>query len=79
MSAPILMAAGAYETLRVIQADGTGDFVPYLAIGFVTAGIVGWFSIKWLLGFLQRHSLYVFAVYCAVAGLICLILTLFWN
>lgn len=79
MSAPILMAAGAYETLRLIQADGTRDFLPYLAVGFVTAAIVGWFSIKWLLGFLQRHSLYVFAVYCGVVGLICLILTLFWN
>ena len=79
MSAPILLAAGAYETLRVIQADGTRDFLTYLAVGFVTAAIVGWFSIKWLLGFLQRHSLYVFSIYCAVVGVICLILTLVWN
>lgn len=77
MSAPILLAAGAYETLQVIQSDGYAEFLPYLGVGFVTAAIVGWFSIKWLLGFLQRHSLYIFAVYCALAGVICLVLSLF--
>ena len=77
MSAPILMAAGAYETVRVIQSEGTVAFLPYLAVGFITAAIIGWFSIKWLLGFLQRHSLYVFATYCATVGLICLVISLF--
>ncbi len=76
MSAPLLIAAGAYETLSVIQLDGTKEFLPYLAVGFITAAIVGWFSIKWLLRFLQRHSLYIFAAYCAVAGLLCLTFSL---
>jgi undecaprenyl-diphosphatase len=77
LSAPILLAAGAYETVQVIQLDGYAELLPYLAVGFVTAAIVGWFSIKWLLGFLQRHSLYIFSAYCAVTGLICLALSLF--
>lgn len=76
MSAPILMAAGGYEALQVIQADGTIKFLPYLTVGFTTAAVVGWFSIKWLLGYLQKHSLYVFAAYCALAGVICLTLGL---
>lgn len=68
MSAPILLAAGAYESLQVIAMDGTKAFLPYLLIGFIAAAIVGWFSIKWLLGFLNKHSLYVFSAYCAVVG-----------
>ncbi len=76
MSAPLLIAAGAYESFRVIQEDDTIKFLPYLAVGFITATIVGWFSIKWLLKFLQRHSLYVFATYCGVVGLICLTFSL---
>ena len=76
MSAPLLIAAGAYESVRVIQAEGTTEFLPYLAVGFVTAAIVGWFSIKWLLRFLQKHSLYIFAAYCAVVGLTCLTFSL---
>lgn len=75
MSAPILTAASAYETLNVIQMPGTREFLPFLAVGFITAGIVGWLSIKWLIAFLQRHSLYIFAGYCAVVGLICLAVT----
>jgi undecaprenyl-diphosphatase len=47
-----------------------GEFLPLLAVGFVTAAIVGWFAIKWLIGYLSKHSLYVFAAYCAVIGTI---------
>ena len=76
MSAPILIAAGGYEALQVILAEGTIKFLPYLTVGFITAAIVGWFSIKWLMGYLQKHSLYGFAAYCALAGVICLTLGL---
>jgi undecaprenyl-diphosphatase len=72
MSAPILTAAGAYETVEVIRMPGTTEFLPYLIVGFVTAGVVGWLSIKWLLDYLRHHSVYLFAGYCAVVGLICL-------
>jgi undecaprenyl-diphosphatase len=72
MSAPILLAAGAYESFQVIQMDGATAFLPYLMLGFITAAVVGWLSIKWLIAYLQGHSLYIFAAYCAVVGLICL-------
>ncbi len=74
MSAPILLAAGAYETVRVIEMPGTRAFLPYLFTGFTAAAIIGWLSIKWLLGFLGKHSLYFFAVYCAALGTLILLL-----
>jgi undecaprenyl-diphosphatase len=73
MSAPILLAAGAYESISVIEMPGTHAFLPYLVTGFVTAAVIGWLSIKWLLAFISKHSLYVFAIYCAVVGVIVLI------
>jgi undecaprenyl-diphosphatase len=79
MSAPILTAAGAYETLNVIQMPGTREFLPYLAVGFITAGVVGWFALQWLMKFLRDHSIYLFAGYCAVAGLICLAIGSFYQ
>jgi undecaprenyl-diphosphatase len=79
MSAPILTAAGAYETLKVIQMPGTREFLPYLAVGFITAGVVGWFALQWLMKFLRDHSIYLFAGYCTVAGLICLAVSLFYR
>ena len=70
MSVPVMLAAGGYEMLDVLQMPNLGEFLPLLAVGFVTAAIVGWFAIKWLIGFLSKHSLYVFAAYCAIVGTI---------
>ncbi|MDO9301147.1 MAG: undecaprenyl-diphosphatase UppP [Anaerolineales bacterium] len=73
MSAPVMLAAGAYEMLDVIRMPNLAQFLPLLAVGFVTAAIVGWFAIKWLINYLSKNSLYVFAGYCAVFGIIVLI------
>jgi undecaprenyl-diphosphatase len=70
MSVPVMLAAGGYEMLDVMKMPNLGEFLPLLAVGFVTAAIVGWFAIKWLIGYLSKHSLYVFAGYCAVVGTI---------
>lgn len=77
MSAPILLAAGGYEMLNVITMTGTRVFLPFLATGFFTAAIVGWFSLKWLLSFLNDHSFYAFALYCFVIGSLTLLSRLF--
>jgi undecaprenyl-diphosphatase len=74
MSVPVMLAAGAYETLKVLQMPNSMDLLPLFAVGFVTAAVVGWFAIKWLIDYLSRHSLYVFAIYCAVVGAIVFLL-----
>ena len=73
MAVPVMLAAGAYQMLDVIHMTGLAEFLPALAVGFVTAAIVGWFAVRWLLRYLANHSLYVFAAYCAVVGVIVLI------
>jgi undecaprenyl-diphosphatase len=73
MSVPVMLAAGAYETVGLLKLPGLNQFLPLLAVGFATAAIVGWFAIKWLLNYLNDHSLYVFAVYCVGLGLIVLL------
>jgi undecaprenyl-diphosphatase len=60
--------------LDVFGMPSTQDLLPSLAVGFVTAAVVGWFSIRWLIGYLSSHSLYIFAIYCAIVGMIVLIL-----
>jgi undecaprenyl-diphosphatase len=77
MSAPILIAASAYETVIVLNMpDGNVEFFPLLFIGFVVSGIVGWLAVKWLINYLGKHSLYGFAAYCAVVGVILLFIEL---
>jgi undecaprenyl-diphosphatase len=75
MSVPVMLAAGGYEMLDVLKMSNLTSFLLPMAIGFVTAAVIGWFVVKWLLGYLTRHSLYPFVAYCAVVGTICLALT----
>lgn len=74
MSVPVMLAAGAYEMLDVVQMLDLGQFLPLLAVGFVTAAIVGWFAVRWLIGYLGKHSLYVFAGYCLVLSVLTFLL-----
>jgi undecaprenyl-diphosphatase len=77
MSVPVLLAAGGYEMLDVIKMPNLSEFLPLLAVGFVTAAIVGWFAIRWLIDYLSKRSLYVFAAYCTVVGTLCALTPLF--
>jgi undecaprenyl-diphosphatase len=74
MSVPVLLAAGGYEMLDVLQMPDLAEFLPLLAVGFVAAALTGWFAIKWLIDYLSKRSLYVFAIYCTVAGIIVFLL-----
>ncbi|MDP2480819.1 MAG: undecaprenyl-diphosphate phosphatase [Candidatus Palauibacterales bacterium] len=72
LTAPVMLAAAGYETYKLFGMPGLGHLLPTFAVGFVAAAIVGWLSIKWLLAYLNRHSLYVFAAYCVLASIGCL-------
>ncbi len=74
MSVPVMLAAGAYEMLDVLNMLDLGSFLLPLMVGFLVAAVSGWLAVKWLIDYLNRHSLYVFAVYCAVLGVLTLLL-----
>ncbi len=75
ISAPVMLAAGVYETLGAIRDNLIGGLLPVLPLGILVSGLVGWLSIRWLMDYVSRHSLYAFASYCGAAGLLCLILS----
>jgi undecaprenyl-diphosphatase len=71
MSIPIMLAAGLYSALDLVNIPDLASFLPVLAVGFIVAAVVGYLSIAWLLSFLNRGSLKGFAFYCiAIAALI---------
>ena len=71
ISVPVMLAAGGYEILQLIGLEGISSYIPSLIIGFLTSAIVGWFAVRWLIGYLSKHSLYPFALYCLIIGLGC--------
>jgi undecaprenyl-diphosphatase len=74
ISAPVMVAAGVYEALGAIRSGVIGELLPVLPLGLLISGAVGWLSIRWLINYVSGHRLYAFAVYCCVAGLLCLLL-----
>ena len=73
MSAPVMLAAGAYKSLSVLKMHILHTIFVPLAVGFVVAAILGWLSIRWLIGFVSRNSLYWFAGYCAIVAVLCFV------
>lgn len=70
LSVPIMLAAGLLSILDLVKADFFMDFLPTMIFGFVIAGIIGYFSIRWLLGYLKKNSLFGFALYCALLSIV---------
>lgn len=74
ISAPVMVAAGVYETLGAVSKGLMSDLFPALPLGLLVSGVVGWLSIRWLMDYVSHHRLYAFAIYCCAAGLLCLLL-----
>jgi undecaprenyl-diphosphatase len=69
MSVPILSAAGAIALSDLLQIPDAIQQIPGLLTGFLTAAVVGYLAIRWLLGYLAEHSMLIFVVYCTAIGL----------
>ncbi|WP_446010538.1 undecaprenyl-diphosphatase UppP [Candidatus Electrothrix sp.] len=70
MSVPIMVGAGALALKDLAELPAVHDFLLPLLAGFLAALISGYIAIRWLIAYLSKHSLYVFAGYCTVLGLI---------
>jgi undecaprenyl-diphosphatase len=75
MSIPIMLAAGIFSLPDLFAVPDLPAFLPFVLVGFIAAGVVGYLSIRWLLSFLVKRSLIIFAVYCILLGSTVLIIS----
>lgn len=76
LATPIIFGAGLFKLLDLAQEGALRAQVTVLLVGLVAAATVGSVCIHFLLRFLRRHPLYLFAAYCAVIGIVGLLLSL---
>jgi len=73
LSAPVITGA----TLKVLASGKTmGDMAAAPALyvaGIIAAGLAGYFSIKFLINYLSKHGLAIFAYYRIVVGILILL------
>ena len=78
MSVPIIAGAGGLKLAEVLSSGMSAHEWLLFVTGFVTSAFVGYFTIRFLLAYLTRHSLRVFAYYrFAVAAIVALLLIVF--
>jgi undecaprenyl-diphosphatase len=76
MSIPALGGAGAVALKDLLESGTMMAELPALIVGFVAAAISGYFCIRWLLSYLQGHSLYTFAIYRVILSLLVIVVAL---
>ena len=69
MSIPVMLAAGAFSLLDLLDIPDLASILPAIAAGVIAAAVVGYFAIRWLLAFLTRRPLYIFAAYCTALAI----------
>lgn len=68
MAALIIAGAGAFGMIDSIKSNSLDNFLFESMIGFFTAAATGYLSIKFLMAFLKKYKLNVFAFYLMIIG-----------
>jgi undecaprenyl-diphosphatase len=68
MSVPVMLGAGVLAFKDLFAMSATDHFLLPLLVGFLAALISGYVAIRWLIAYLSKHSLYIFAGYCLIIG-----------
>jgi undecaprenyl-diphosphatase len=69
---PAITLAGLVELKEGLHAPANGGPLPML-LGILSAAVVSWLTIAWLLRFLQNHGTWVFVAYRLLFGLVILL------
>jgi len=69
LSTPAIVGAILLQSLDLLE--GTAENIPAssLVIGTVSSALFGYFAVKWMIDYLKKHSLKVFAMYVWILGI----------
>jgi undecaprenyl-diphosphatase len=76
LGTPAILGAGLIQLKDLIEAPNLSGELTLIVVGLLTSAVIGYACIWGLLRYLQRHSLYIFAAYCAVVGVLGLAIAL---
>jgi undecaprenyl-diphosphatase len=78
LGTPAFFGAALLQLLDTLESNPSEVALqsPELVVGAVVSAVVGYLAIRGLLAYLRRRSLYLFAGYCVVVGLLVIALAL---
>ncbi len=69
---PAITLAGLVELKDALKSPTNGGLLPML-VGIITAAVVSWLAIAWLLRYLQNHGTWLFVAYRLLFGVVILL------
>lgn len=72
LSTPAIAGAVVLQFADLLQGGGEEISLSALLVGITTSAIFGYIAVRWMIGFLKKHSLKPFAVYVWMLGLVIL-------
>lgn len=67
LATPIILGAGVFKVRHLIHGFLPGESLPFI-LGFLSAALVGYFAVWFLLLFLQKHNMSLFVWYRLLVG-----------
>ncbi|HVD87607.1 MAG TPA: undecaprenyl-diphosphate phosphatase [Jatrophihabitantaceae bacterium] len=72
LATPVILAAGVLK-LPTLAGPAAAHIHGPVILGAVVAGVAAYVSVRWLTRYFETRTLTPFAIYCLVAGVICII------
>jgi undecaprenyl-diphosphatase len=77
LSTPAIGGAVFLQTVEVTQSGKEDISLIALMVGILSSCLFGYFAVKWMINYLKRHSLRMFAVYVWILGIAIIVLQYF--
>jgi undecaprenyl-diphosphatase len=68
MAVPAMAGAGVLAIIDLLQIPRLNEFIIPVLVGFIVSAVIGYLSIRWLLGFLVNNPLYYFSIYLVIVS-----------
>lgn len=72
LSTPAIAGACLLQTKDLLSGGGEEISLSALIVGIVSSAFFGYVAVRWMIGFLKKHSLKPFAIYVWILGLVVL-------
>ncbi|MDI3548903.1 MAG: undecaprenyl-diphosphatase [Methanobacterium sp.] len=73
LSIPAILGATLIQAKDIVTFDANTEV---LVLGFLAAVISSYLAVKFMMGYIQKHSLNIFAIYCWIVGALTIILSM---
>ena len=77
MVMPPILGEGLLDGIKLMKGEDIAGSISTLSllIGFIAAFVAGCLACKWMINIVKKGKLVYFAVYCAIAGIVTIVLS----